>query len=60
MNNVIKEVSCPKCNSHSYQVISKASTKHPKYGIVIVEKRQCNECFRRYDVGSNSILEFHY
>jgi transcriptional regulator NrdR family protein len=42
-------MSCPKCNHQSYTLINRQKVKTDK-GIIVIELRQCNNCFHRYKV----------
>lgn len=57
---MVKKINCNKCNSANSEVIDGPKTiNHPRYGMIKVELRQCNNCSHRYIIGKIGSTEFY-
>ncbi len=56
----MEKVKCPKCSTNNYTIINGPKMiKELGYGLLRVELRQCNKCYRRYRVATYGENEFY-
>lgn len=51
---------CDKCSSDLYKVVDRKTIRDKNYGIIVIELRECKECFYRYRVAIDNDIEFYY
>lgn len=51
---------CKKCASNNYTIINSRKIRHDRYQKIIIQLRQCNNCYHRYRIAINGRQEFYF